>query len=192
MLQKGGKVMSAKEVIAVMFACILANNYVFQNFFGVEAVALDSEKGIRSMLASGLTVTAVLVVSTLVTWPLNAMLAGGASYLQTLVFAIVTTAVVYIADFVAKKVSKEHKCEVLPIAINSVVMGACLVNAANGYGFGTSVLASIGVGIGYLLATFVVAGVRERVNEKFIPKAWRGAPILVAEMAIIALTLFAL
>lgn len=183
--------MSAKEVIAIMFACILANNYVFQNFFGVEAVALDSEKGIKCMLFNGLTVTAVLIVSTLITWPINAMLAS-ASYLQTLVFAIVTTAVVYIADFVAKKVCKENKCSVLSIAINSVVMGACLVNAANGYGFGTSVLASVGVGLGYLLATFVVAGVRERVNEKFIPKAWRGAPILAAEMAIIALTLFAL
>lgn len=183
--------MSFKEIIAVMFACILANNYVFTNFFGVEAIACDSKKGIRAMLANGLTVTAVLVVATLVTYPVNALLAN-AAYLQTLVFAIVTTAVVYIADFVAKKASKEHECSVLPIAINSVVLGACLVNSAAGYGLGASVLISVGVGIGYLLATFVVAGVRERVNEKFVPKAWRGAPILVAEMAIIALVLFAL
>lgn len=183
--------MTFKEIIAVMFACILANNYVFQNFFGVEAVALDSEKGVKSILFNGLTVTAVLVVATLITWPVNSLLSG-AAYLQTLVFAIITTAVVYLASFASKKACKHCEGSVLPMAINSIVLGCCLVNAAKGYGFGASVLISVGVGLGYLLATFVVSGVRERVNEKFVPKAWRGAPILVAEMAIISLVLFAL
>lgn len=183
--------MSFKEMIAVMFACILANNYVFRNFFGVEALDGDAKGSAKSLLSMGLTVTGVLVVSTLITWPLESVIASSASYLQTLVYAVVTTMVVYCVDFCAKKFCKCEKCNCLPIAVNSIVLGCCLTNAANGYGFGLSLLCAFGASIAYLVASFMVAGVRERVNEKFVPDAWKGAPILVLEMAIISLVVFA-
>lgn len=183
--------MAFKEVIALTFACILANNYVLSSFFGVESVAVDSLKDVKDIVRMGLTVTAVLVLSTLITWPVNNALAC-VIYLQTLVFAVITVAVVFVVDILARKASKGHDCNVIPVALNSIVLGACLVNASNGYGYGTSLLVSVGAGLGYLLTTLVVAAVRERINEKYVPKAWRGAPILVAEMAIISMVLFAL
>ncbi|MBQ0071002.1 MAG: hypothetical protein KBS81_03980 [Spirochaetales bacterium] len=183
--------MSMKEIIAVMFACILANNYVFQNFLGVESVEADSRKSLNSIVAMGLSVTVVLLVTTLLVAPLQGLLTTSAQYLATMVYAVVATLVVYALNFVAKKVSKDHACSTLPIVVNSIVLGACLMNSASGYGLVASLFASVGIGLGYLLASLVVAGVRERVNEKFVPSSWKGAPILCAEMAIIALVLFA-
>lgn len=181
--------MTFKEMIAVMFACILANNYVLSSFMGVESVGSDISKSWKGLAFRGLHVTLSVVVSCAIAWPLcTYVLVGSAASLNILVSAVVVMAVSCAVGLLFKK---EDSSFDLPVMLNGVVLGACLINAAKGYTFACSVLAALGVGVGYTLVAFVVAGVMGRINMKNIPKAWRGIPITVAAMAIVSLVLFA-
>ena len=42
-----------------------------------------------------------------------------------------------------------------------------------------------------MLAMFLFAGVQSRINEKYVPKAFRGLPVSLLAACIISLALFA-
>ena len=129
-----------------------------------------------------------------ITWPVqNFVLAKlGLEYLQTLVFIALILIVVYLVDLVVKKLM--HKClgVYFPlIALNSAVLGLAVNNVTAGYNFLESLIAALGVGLGFMLAMFLFAGVQSRINEKHVPKAFRGLPVSLLAACIISLALFA-
>lgn len=202
--------MTFKEMTAVMFACILANNYVLSNFMGIEAVGFDISKSYKSIFVKGLELTLSIVVSSVVTWVLNSyLLVGALESLRILVTSIVVLAVTGVVGLLFKdkascgtascgndsyanrdSISSFNGFDI-PTALNSIILGALLLFSSNGYSCVTGILASIGVGIGYIVATLVISGVVSRINMKYVPKAWRGFPIIVASIAIVSLVLFA-
>ncbi len=183
--------MSFKEVLAVMFACILANNYVLANFMGVEAVVSDLSKSWKSIAFKGLYVTLTLLICAIESWIWSYYCStSSASALTILVLSILVLANSMFLGSVFKQSIGESSFD-LPAALNSIVLGACLINANEGYSLLACIFAGLGVGIGYTLVTFVMAGLIERINMKDVPKAWRGIPIMVATMAIVSLVIFA-
>lgn len=183
--------MSIKEVFAVMFACILANNYVLANFMGVEALASDLSKSWKSMAFKGLYVTLTLLICAIEAWIWTYYCTTTvASALTILVLSILVLANSMFLGSVFKGLIGNSSFDI-PAALNSVVLGACLINANQGYSLLACVFAGLGVGIGYTLVTFVMAGLMERINMKYVPKAWRGLPIMVATLAIVSLVIFA-
>lgn len=202
--------MTFKEMTSVMFACILANNYVLSNFMGIEAVGFDISKSYKSIFVKGLELTLAIVVSSVVTWVLNSyLLVGALESLRILVTSIVVLAVTGVVGLLFKdkascgnapcgndsytnrdSISSFNGFDI-PTALNSIILGALLLFSSNGYSCVTGILASLGVGIGYIVATLVISGVASRINMKYVPKAWRGFPIIVASIAIVSLVLFA-
>ena len=77
------------------------------------------------------------------------------------------------------------------IALNSAVLGLAVNNIGAGYNFVESLVAALGVGLGFMLAMFLFAGVQSRINEKYVPKAFRGLPVSLLTACIISLALFA-
>ncbi len=202
--------MTFKEMTAVMFACILANNYVLSNFMGIEAVGFDISKSYKSIFVKGLELTLAIVVSSVVTWVLNSyLLVGALESLRILVTSIVVLAVTGVVGLLFKDKAScgNASCDNdscanrgaissfngfdIPTALNSIILGALLLFSSNKYSCVTGILASLGVGIGYIIATLVISGVVSRINMKYVPKAWRGFPIIVASIAIVSLVLFA-
>ena len=51
------------------------------------------------------------------------------------------------------------------------------------YGFGQSMVNSIGAGVGFLVAMVMFAGVRERLEGCDIPKALKGLPITLIDIS---------
>lgn len=183
--------MSIKEVFAVMFACILANNYVLANFLGVEALASDLSKSWKSMAFKGLYVTLTLLICAIEAWIWTFYCTTTvASALTILVLSILVLANSMFLGSVFKGLIGKSSFDI-PAALNSIVLGACLINANQGYSLLACIFAGLGVGIGYTLVTFVMAGLMERINMKYVPKAWRGLPIMVATLAIVSLVIFA-
>ena len=70
-------------------------------------------------------------------------------------------------------------------------MGLAVNNIGAGYNFVESLVAALGVGLGFMLAMFLFAGVQSRINEKYVPKAFRGLPVSLLAACIISLALFA-
>ena len=63
------------------------------------------------------------------------------------------------------------------ITTNCAVLGVVLLNIDNNYNFMSSMLNSLGGGIGFMIAMVMFAGVRERLETADIPRFLRGLPI---------------
>ena len=85
--------MDIKIIFGILLAGILSNNYALLHFLGTGAV-LENERSTKRSLTLGLGTTAVMLLSTLITWPINHFLLVKVPYLQTMVFVLVVLAVV--------------------------------------------------------------------------------------------------
>ena len=101
-------------------------------------------------------------------------------------------AVAYLVGAAAKAVSKKCLGVWFPlVALNSAVLGVTLNNVAEGYSLLQALVSSVAVGLGFLLAMVVFCGVRSKIEEQYVPKAFRGLPIHLMAASILALALFA-
>ena len=174
--------------VAVLLAGILANNYAIQNFLGIDTV-LGNYTTANKSCKLGLLVTAVMVISTVICWPLSSVLKNMA-HLQTLVFVVVVLIVTEIVQIAAQSMIKKTMGEgFIMLAVNGAVLGLMIQNAE--LTFGEAVISSLGVGLGFMAAMTVFASLRERVEDEFVPAAFRGLPVSLLIAAMMSLVLFA-
>lgn len=181
------------SVITVMMGVILVNNYVLSQFLGI-CPFLGVSKKLDSAVGMGFAVIFVMALATIATWPIMQVLNNfDIAYLQTVVFILVIAALVQLVEMFLKKfIPALYKSlgVFLPlITTNCAVLGVCINNIDNGYGYGLSIANSIGAGIGFLLAMVLFAGVRSKLeNENGVPMAFRGVPLTLISAAILSLS----
>ena len=182
-----------KALLLIILGGVLANNYALTQFLGVTPLLGFSGKG-QKTLAMGVTVTVVTVVSAAILWPVQSYLlaATGLAHLQVLAFLLVIACVTWLTDLAAAKLLHQPLKAFFPvIALNSAVLGLAVNNAAAGYGYAESLAAALGVGLGFMAALLVLAGLREKINERYVPAPFRGLPIALITAGIISMALMA-
>lgn len=183
--------MDIKALFLLILAGVLANNYALTQFLGVTPFLGFARKG-EKLLGMGLAVTAVTVLAVAALWPVQTYLLVpyGLEYAQLMVFVLVIALIVALAGLAASKLFHQPLKAYAPvIALNSAVLGAA-VNTA-GLSYPEALAAALGVGLGFLLALFLMAGVTERVNERYVPAPFRGLPIMLLSAGIISMALLA-
>lgn len=187
-----------KELILILMLGVLANNYVLQKTLGICPFLGVSKKFVQAA-GMGVAVTFVMLVATAVTWPINEFLLGeNLSYLQTIVFILVIAALVQFVEIVLKRfIPTLHKSlgVYLPlITTNCAVLGVTLENVSPSvnYNFIQSMVASLGVGLGFLLAMVLFAGVRSRIEKCPSPECFKGLPITLVSAAIVSMAFLGL
>ena len=187
--------MDIKSLILILMAGVLANNYVLQKFLGI-CPFLGVSKKFNQASGMGVAVIFVMLCATAVTWPIQTYLldAFGLGYLQTIVFILVIAALVQLVEIILKKfIPALHKSlgVYLPlITTNCAVLGVAINNITDGYNFIESMVSSLGVGLGFLLAMVIFAGVRSRIENCPSPKCFKGIPITLVAASIVALAFF--
>lgn len=181
-----------KEILLLILGGVLANNYAFEKFLGVTPMLGYARKE-KKLVALGLSVTVVMLLVAALAYPVQTALAtSGLGYLRLLVFVALVLLVVYLVELVVRAVMHQCLGVYFPlIALNSAVLGLALENGTKGYGFGQSLAAALGVGLGFLAALLLMSGVQSRIEEKHVPAAFRGLPISLLAASIIAMVLVA-
>ena len=77
--------MTLKIALGILLAGILSNNYAVLKFLGTGAV-IENNRSIKKSLIIGAGTTIVMLITTLITWPINKYLLAKVEYLQTIVF----------------------------------------------------------------------------------------------------------
>ena len=184
-----------KNLILILMAGVLANNYVLQKFLGI-CPFLGVSKKFNQASGMGIAVTFVMLCATAVTYPLYtyALVPLGLEYLQTIVFILVIAALVQFVEIMLKRFTPSlHKSlgVYLPlITTNCAGLGVTINNITDGYNFVQSMVSSLGVGLGFLLAMVLFAGVRSRIENQPSPKAFKGIPITLIAASIVALAFY--
>ena len=181
------------EYIIVIMAAILTNNFVLVQFLGI-CPFLGVSKKLDSAFGMSCAVIFVMLIATAATWPIQTYILDpkGLGYLQTIVFILVIAALVQLVEITMKKYMPPlHKAlgVFLPlITTNCAVLGVCVNNITDGYGFLKSMLSSLGAGLGFMLAMVLFAGVRGRIeNNDFLP-SFKGIPSSLIAASIVALS----
>ena len=180
--------------LMILMTSVLVNNYVLSRFLGI-CPFLGVSKKLSSAVGMGIAVTFVMLLSTLVTWPIQTYLLErfDLEYLQTIVFILVIAALVQLVEIILKRYIPALHAALgiyLPlITTNCAVLGVALNNVKDGYDFAESLVSSLGCGLGFLLAMVLFAGVRSRLEDADPPECFKGLPITLVAASIVALSL---
>lgn len=180
-------------MIAIFLTAILTENFILCQFLGI-CPFLGVSKKLNTALGMSVAVIFVMALATAVTYPINKFLLvkNDLEYLQTIVFILVIAALVQFVEIVLKKFIPSLYQALgiyLPlITTNCAVLGVVLLNIEKSYGFASSMINSIGGGVGFMVAMIMFAGVRERLEGNDIPKALRGLPITLIAASLVSLS----
>ena len=184
-----------KGLVIIIMSSILVNNYVLRQFLGI-CPFLGVSKKLNQAVGMGISVVFVMLMATAVTWPIQIFILDkiGLSYMQTIVFILVIAALVQFIEIVLKKfIPALHKSlgVYLPlITTNCAVLGVTINNMTDGYDFVESMVSSLGVGLGFLLAMVIFSGVRSRIDESDIPEHFKGLPVTLIAASFVSLAFF--
>lgn len=188
------------EYFLLIIGAMFTNNFVLSQFLGC-CPFLGVSKKTDTALGMGLAVTFVMGVASVITWCVQKVLVLlGVEYLQTIAFILVIAALVQLIEMVLKKYMPSLYSALgvyLPlITTNCAVLGVAILNIDTyGVASGISLLQSFfnGVfsGVGFLIAILLLAGVREKMDQDSIPKAFRGFPITLIAASILSMAFVA-
>ncbi len=181
--------------ILILMGGVLIENYVLQQFLGI-CPFLGVSKKTKEACGMGLAVTFVMLFATLATYPIYTFILKEwkLEYLQTIVFILVIAALVQLVEMILKKfipsLFKALGVYLPLITTNCAVLGVTLNNISAGFNFAQSMVSSLGVGLGFLLAMVLFAGVRSRIENCPAPKCFRGLPVTLISASIVALAFY--
>ena len=192
------------DIFAIIIAALFAQNFVLVQFLGI-CPFLGVSKKTSSALGMGIAVTAVMVITCAITYPIYAyvLLPLGLEYLQILLFILVIAALVQILEMVLRRFSPGLYAAMgiyLPlVTTNCAILGvAKIVTAVAGVGaeasmamsFGEAVLSGLFYGLGFTLAIVLLAGLRSKVDKLNIAKPLRGFPITMLVACFMAMAFY--
>lgn len=181
-----------KELILVLIAASITNNFVLTYFLGICPFIGVSNK-IDSAVGLGIATTFVMTMAATVTWliyhyilvPFNLV------FLQYVTFIIVIASFVQFVEMFIKKMSPPLYKALgifLPlITTNCAILGLTLFMVLRNYVFLESVVFGLGAGIGFTLALVIMAGIREDLVFSDVPRPLKGAGITLVIAGMLAL-----
>lgn len=184
--------MNNTSLLLIVITTALVNNVVLSQFLGICSF-LGVSRQIQTSASLGAAVIFVITIASAVANLLYTFLLAplGLEYLETIVFILVIAALVQMVEMFLKKTSpaiyKALGIYLPLITTNCAVLGVALTNVQNEYSFTQSVVAGFGTAVGYTIAIILLAGIRERIDEKNIPAPFRGAPIVLLSAALMAI-----
>ena len=178
--------------ISIIVTAIFINNIVFSQFLGI-CPFLGVSKKTSSALGMGAAVTFVITLATAVAWLLQVYVLNplGLQFLQTIVFILVIAFLVQLLEIVMKKIAPALYSALgvfLPlITTNCAVLGVAILVIQKGYNLMEGVVYGFSTALGFTLALWIFAGIREQLALTDTPRAMRGIPLALLCAGILAM-----
>lgn len=178
--------------ISIIVTAIFINNIVLAQFLGI-CPFLGVSKKTSSALGMGAAVTFVITLATAVAWLLQQYVLNplGLQFLQTIVFILVIAFLVQLLEIVLKKITPalyQALGVFLPlITTNCAVLGVAILVIQKEFNLLQGVVYGFSTALGFTLALWIFAGIREQLEITETPKALRGVPLALISAGILAM-----
>lgn len=186
--------------IAIVLAAVLTNNFITARTYGI-CPFLGVSKQTSSAAGMGIAVTIVMVLATLVTYPIYTyvMLPLKIEFLEIIFFIFIIASLVQILEKVIQKLSPTlynamgvylplitTNCAVLGVA--ELVIGdmSSIIGAAS-MNIGWALVYALFAGVGFTLVMVIMSGIREKLNYYKTSKALAGFPIAMITASFICM-----
>ena len=183
--------------LLAILSSMLIDNVVLSRFYGI-CPFLGVSRKVKSSLGMGLAVVFVIVLATVICWPLYnyVLVPAGIPFMDTVAYILVIASLVQLVGLFIKKYSpalyKSLGIYLPLITTNCAVLGVAQGNTDQGLNFLSSLANGIGTSIGFLLIIVVFSCIRVRLESSNVPKAFNGLPIALIVAAIMAIAFMGL
>ena len=181
------------NLLTILVGGLLVNNFVMNRFLGC-CPFLGVSKQYDTAKGMSMAVIFVMTLASFITWFVQHLILVPLhlEFMQTVAFILVIAGLVqFVEMFLKKNIPTLYTAlgVYLPlITTNCAVLGVALLNTQNDYNFIESVVYGITGGLGFLLAIFLFAAVREQLEVSGDnPKAFDGFPIALVTAGLMAL-----
>lgn len=190
-------VITSAEFFSYALLAVFAQNAIFTRALGVSRLVQLVGDDRTSSVLFGLQLCITQVLMAPIAW-----YAGGwitpltnRAQLRPLVYMACIAAVCVLEQLVlwaAKSLPyRSALLRIVPLAgLNSCVLGTMLVERTQSFTLGQSLGFGFGSGLGYVLAVLLVTEARHRLRSKAIPETFRGLPITLVYIGVIALAIY--
>ena len=183
-------------ILAIM-SSMLVDNVVLSRFYGI-CPFLGVSRKVKSSLGMGLAVVFVIMLATVICWPLYnfVLVPAHIDFMDTVAYILVIASLVQLVGLFIKKYSpalyKSLGIYLPLITTNCAVLGVVQANTDQGLDFLYSIANGLGTSVGFLLIIVVFSCIRVRLETNNVPKAFKGLPIALIAAAIMAIALMGL
>ena len=183
------------ELLAIIFAAALVNNFVLVQFLGLcpflgASRRMDGALGMA--LATGLVLTLASGLSYLI--ERYVLLPFGVEYLRLIAFILVIGAAVQFTDLTLRRTSPVlHRILGLYIpliASNCAVLGVALLNSTQQRTLLSALLYGAGAALGFGIVLTLLSGLRERLEDADVPSPFKGPAIALITAGIMSMAFF--
>lgn len=183
------------ELVLIVFAAALVNNFVLVQFLGLCPFLGASQRlegAVGMALATGLVLTLASALSYLVDRfvlePLDL------EYLGLVAFILVIGAAVQLTELALRHASpllyRLLGLYIPLIASNCAVLGVALLNSRQSESLLEAVFFGAGAALGFGLVLTLLSALRERLDEHRVPAPFRGAPIALLTAGLMSLAFY--
>lgn len=178
--------------LSIIITAIFINNIVLAQFLGI-CPFLGVSRQTSSALGMGAAVTFVITLATAVTWCLQTYLLDPMQlqFLQTILFILVIASLVQMLEIVIRKIAPtlyEALGVFLPlITTNCAVLGVAILVIQKQFTLLESVVYGVATSLGFTLALWIFAGIREQLAVTHVPGGMKGVPLALLCAGILAM-----
>jgi Na+-transporting NADH:ubiquinone oxidoreductase subunit E len=180
------------NLVELFINSILSNNIALTFILGMcPLIAISTN--VKNARGMGLAVVFVVTITAIINYPIYQLLKRtGTENLNLLVFIITIAATVqFLEMFLEKFIPKLYNAFgiFLPlITVNCVVLAVSLFFVNRDYTFAETAVFSFGSAVGWMLAIVLLAGIREKMDQKSnVPRGLAGKGIAFIILGILAL-----
>lgn len=187
--------------IAIVLSAVLTNNFITAKTYGI-CPFLGVSKKTSSAAGMGIAVTLVMLLATLVTYPIYTyvMVPLGIGFLEIIFFIFIIASLVQMLEKIIQKVSPSlygamgiylplitTNCAVL--GVTELVIGdmSAILGEGVAMNIGWAALYALFAGLGFTLVMIIMSGMREKLNCYKMPKAISGFPIAMVTACFICM-----
>lgn len=187
--------------IAIVLSAVLTNNFITVKTYGI-CPFLGVSKKTSSAAGMGIAVTIVMLLATLVTYPIYTyvMVPLKIEFLEIIFFIFIIASLVQMLEKIIQKLSPSLYGAMgiyLPlITTNCAVLGvtelligdmSAILGEGVAMNIGWAALYSLFAGLGFTLVMVIMSGMREKLNYYKTPKALAGFPIAMVTACFICM-----
>lgn len=180
------------SIYTIFLMPLLGENIILTKYLGMNTF-LNKEENEKNILSISISLIIVVLISTTLTYLINKyiLLPTNALYLQTIVFVLLTVCVIELLDMIMKKYFTKYntftKNNLNLMILNTAIFGIVLNTLILDYDLIHSLIYSLGCSLGFIFIMYVITNLKNKLNNSEIPKSFKGLPISLIALGIIAL-----
>ena len=182
------------EYLVIIVGAILVNNIVLVQFLGI-CPFLGVSKKSSTALGMGGAVLFVMTLATIVTFIIRQaiLVPLQIEFMQTVAFILVIASLVQMVEMILKKVAPPLYQALgifLPlITTNCAILGVAILTIQKDFTLLQGVVYAAANAVGFTLALYIFAGLREHLDIMEVPKAMDGTPIALITAGLLSMAL---